>query len=82
MNEEWEMYVVATVSGRLMWHTFSLWEVRSIYKFCKPDDWPRWQEIGYHVRKLRCISEMRMDGIFEEAKLKRELDADRKTTEK
>ncbi len=75
MNQ-FEMYVVATISGRLMFHTFSLWEKRAIWKFCKPDDWPKWQAIGYHTRKLIC-RELRQDGIFEEAKVARELKQER-----
>lgn len=72
-SDQFDIYVVASVSGRLMWHTFSLWEKRSIYKFCKPDEWPKWRLIGYHVRKLTCISETHTDGIFEIETLKSEL---------
>ena len=47
-----EVFVVATVSGRIMFHTFSLWRERCIYKFCPRDAWPGWEAVGYHVRRM------------------------------
>lgn len=77
MGEPFDMYVVSSVAGRLMFHTCSLWANRSICKFCPLDDWPKWQTIGYHIRKLRVTNEMKMDGIFEEANLIRAIKANR-----
>lgn len=69
-----QIYAVATISGRLIWHTFSQWEERCIHKFCPWDDWPKWQAIGYHVRRLLLVdttqerpwSEVRKEHLGEE----------------
>jgi hypothetical protein len=78
MSEPFDIYCVSSVAGNLKWHTFSLWPNRSIYKFCPLDDWPKWQKIGYHVRKLKVIAELRMEGAEEQSRLMQELEEDRR----
>lgn len=51
-NEPIQVYVVATESGRIMWHTFSLWEDRSIAKFCPREQWESKKKVGYQVRRM------------------------------
>lgn len=49
---QFEAYLITTRAGRIIFHSFSLWEKRCVYKFCNPEDWPRWQGLGYRVQKI------------------------------